>query len=443
MPSLSPTGGYLWPDGETRIIKPPSTLFGGGAVRTAAGLIDGRVISFAKIYRSQPWVAAAIDLQRKQIASLPLHTFRPSGDSSDAHRERLREHPLPALLNNPAPGRSAVDLKGAIALDLFVYGNHLERIIRPRAGATPQGLQRIDWRTVQPLLSENEMSILAWRIFPPEGGPAEILAPEDVLHLRWEGPDGPMGVSPLEQLEVTVRSENAAQRYAASSLRKGGLRGVGVLLNDKTATDATQRELISEEIRNKYSGVDRAFEPYVLTGVADIKSLQVQTAVEAELIKQRQINREEIAGVIGSPPVLIGDLTHATYSNVEAMARLLYTIVLRPSLTLISEQLNAQLIRPVPAWQSEGVWAEWSLDEVLKGDTLQRMTSYMIGRNAGRFTINDIRRRENERPFDHPLADQPLIQVNNTGSLELLDTVARLRDYSTPSGPSGHPNIDP
>lgn len=425
----APRGGYVWPDGSRRSIKPPSTQFGN--VRTATGLIDGKPISFANIYRTQPWAAASVNLPVKQTASLPLQSFMPDGPSEDANRRRLRDHPLPRMLANPAPGRSGTDLKGDIQMGLKVQGNHLERIVRLKPGGEPVGLERIDWRMVQPLLSSDGMTVLAWSVTPMGGGAPEVLGPEDVIHFRWGGPDGPIGVSPFEQLGVTVKSEDAAQRYAQSSLRNGGMRGVGIVLSDKAAQDEAAREAVRQEVKHRHSGPDRAHEPFVFGGVERIESLPVQTAVEAELINQRKVNREEFAAVIGSPPVLIGDLTHATYSNVEAMGRLLYLMVLRPDLALIADQINAQLIANTPEWSSEGVWTEWSLDEVLKGDVVARMKAYKNGRDAGALTINDIRRMENHPPFTDPLADEPLIALNNTG------TLSDLADSSGPSARDG------
>jgi HK97 family phage portal protein len=416
----SPSGGYVWPDGSVQSLAPPSQPLG-TIVDGSVQLIGDRPISYHRLYRTQPWVAAAVHLLQRQTARLPLQTFIPDPDGDDAayNRKRTRDHPLAVVLRRPQPRRSPLDLKAEIMLGLAVQGNHLEEIIRDRPGGVPIGLERIDWRTAKPRLSSDGMRVMQWDITPLGGGPMRRMMPEDVLHFRWPSPDGPIGVSPLQQLGVTVRSEDAAQRYAASSMRHGGMHGVAVRIAKEYATDEEVIETIRHEVMDR-SGPDRANLPYILGGIEAVDKMPVQTAVEAELINQRKVNREEIAAVYGTPPVLIGDLSHATYSNVSEMHGMLYVTILGPWLSLIAEQLDAQLVQPEPNWAFDGVWAEWSLDEVLKGDTKARMEAYLIGLRAGALTINDIRRKENLPPFADPRADEPLIQTNNVAPLSTI-----------------------
>jgi hypothetical protein len=54
------------------------------------------------------------------------------------------------------------------------------------------------------------------------------------------------------------------------------------------------------------------------------------TAVEAELIEQRKLTREEVAACYDIPPPLIGILEYATLANVAEAHRMLYTTILAP-----------------------------------------------------------------------------------------------------------------
>jgi HK97 family phage portal protein len=432
--------GYTWADGSLQTMSPPSAPLGTIAAGSVT-MVGDRPVSYARLYRTQPWVAAAAHLLQRQAARLPIHCFLPTGSGEEYDRERTRTHPLAVLLKSPADGRSPLDLKAEIMLGLAVQGNHLERVVRDRAGGPPVGLERIDWRTAKPILSVDGLRILAWEITPMGGGDTELLAPEDVVHFRWPAPDGPIGVSPLQQLGTTVRSEDAAQRYQASSLKHGGLHGVLIQLEDEWAKDTVLKETIRQEIFHKHSGPDRAHVPYVTGGIKAVETLPIQTAVEAELINQRKVNREEIAAVYGVPPVLIGDLTHATYSNVQEMHSMLYLTVLAPWLSLIANQLDAQLIRRTLAWAGDGVWCEWNLDEVLKGDTKARMESYLIGRHAGALVINDIRRKENLKPFNDPRAEEPIIETNNAEPLSMIGLESN--GLPTPPPPGSAPSLEP
>jgi HK97 family phage portal protein len=131
-----------------------------------------------------------------------------------------------------------------------------------------------------------------------------------------------------------------------------------------------EREELRQEIHDTHGGVDQAFRLMLLSGGMDFKGMS-QTAVEAELIEQRKLDREEVAAVYDIPPPLIGILDHATYSNVAEMHRMLYVTVLGPPLVMLEETIKAELIDPEPAW--EGHFVEFDLSEVLKGDTLKEI----------------------------------------------------------------------
>jgi hypothetical protein len=151
--------------------------------------------------------------------------------------------------------------------------------------------------------------------------------------------------------------------------------------------------------------------------VVDLKPIGEQSAVEAELIRQRQVNREEVAAVYGVPQPLAGILDHGTFANVTELHRIFYVTFLGAHLSLIAGSFQACLIEDEPVWENDAVFLEFNLGEILKGDTLQRYQAYALGVQNGILTLNDIRRMENQPPYPDPKADEPLISANNTRPL--------------------------
>lgn len=412
----------------------PVGLFSGrsGAVR----LVDGKPISYERIYRTQPWVAAAVNLLVRQISRLPLKSYRMQ---ADGQRTRLRSpHPVVALLESGAPTR----LKQQVALGLLVQGNAVFWKGRRPTGAPPAALRHLDWRLLEPQLTRDETHILFWRwTGDSELGIPEFLGPEDVVHFKWEAPDGPIGISPLEQLGVTIRGEEAAQRYQQNTLGNGGNPRVAVTMAPEVRADDANTKLFMAMLAEEYAGPENAGKPWVLGGgVQDVKTL-TQTAVEAELIEQRKVARTEVAAVYQAPPPLIGDLEHATYSNIEELHRILYVTTLGPPLTLIAETLRADVILHVPAWRN--IFCEFDLAEVLKGDMKERLEAYQLAIRNGIKTVNEVRQLENDPKFtDVPAADAPLVQANNMRRLEDLDKPAPAPP-AAPPGPGNAPDPDP
>lgn len=392
------------------------------------GLVAGRTISFARIFRTQPAVASVLRRHAEQAARIPIHGFEYLDPEQDARR-RVRDHPAVALLGRPRPRVPGVRLRWAISLGLKIHGNYVLWKRRPRRGAPPFELWPLDFRLVQPHLDGDTGRVVAWE-WQGQGIPGlkrgELVFPEDTLHFAWDAPDGELGISPLEQLGVTVRSEDAIQRYAEAGWRNGTRFGVGVILDKAAKSDKVSRDGVREEIIAAHGGVDQAFRPAILGGgIIDVKPLGGQTAAEAELIQQRKINREEVAAVIGLPQPLAGILDHATYSNVSELLAALFTTFLAPELSLTSGILQAQLIDDEPAWAGDDIFVDHNLAEVLKADLVKRYNAYKLALAAGFLVLNDVRRLENLEPYADPLADQPLVLGNNVVPLSKLGALPR------------------
>jgi hypothetical protein len=137
------------------------------------------------------------------------------------------------------------------------------------------------------------------------------------------------------------------------------------------------------------------------------------TAVEAELIEQRLLNRVEVASVYDVDPPLLGYLEHATYSNIGEMHKMLYGVTLGPWLSLIAETLNAQLIDTEPSWRDERLFVAFDLTEVLRSDTPEEISAIAAAIGTGVMTPNEGRNRLRARRSPNPAADQLYMPSNN------------------------------
>lgn len=400
MPAIVAPGDRLvLPSGRTSSLKRGSMPF---SVLGAQGarMTDGRNLSFRQIAVEQPWVAIAVTGMARQISRLPLKVYKRKGDDS---RERDRDSRYARALARPGRKRSAANLKYAIACGLLVDGNHVERYFT-RAGRP--GLEALDWRWLIPHVWDNE--VLVWQYCPPDSG-EEWLDPDEVIHYRWEGiKPGPLGTSPLESLGVTVRSEDSAQRYAEANFKNGARPGIGVIM-DPAAELNTQgeREAYRRELDARYKGEDNAGGTMLLGGgVTDVKSLDTQTPVEAELIEVRKINREEILGVYD----WLRPDQNGTQAGSEVLEGLVFKQVLPPWTNVMAEETTTQFINPARPGDH---YAEFDFAEVLRGDPKERMAAYSLAIRLGVLTINDARQLENLPRFDIREADEPLVQANN------------------------------
>lgn len=391
-------------------------------------MLSGRSVSFTDIYRTQPYVASAVNALAKQISRLPLKVYR---RNSQGERERVNDHRLVDLIRAPAPRCSASQLKQWMAIPMLLHGNSaLVKTRRERVGP-PNRLWPLDWRYLNAHVVHSQIEF--WR--STEFGSTVRLDPEDIVHFGWEAPDGRIGVSPLQQLGVTVRIEKSAQEYQESYLQHGFRPPAGIKLPEGVGIDKEVRQELREDIVQNYGGAANAALPVLLPNGYELVTV-AHNAHEAELIEQRKLTREEVAAVYSVPQPLMGILDHATYSNVAELHRMLYTTVLGPWLTLFEETFKAQVIDPEPAFA--GLFVEFELAEVLKGDKLKEIAALKMAVQSGLLTINEAREVQNRPRFDAAWCDQPLIPANNLRSApEPEQSESELRELAA-SGRNGN-----
>jgi HK97 family phage portal protein len=367
-------------------------------------------VSYQQLYKEQPWVAAVVNKLARQIARLPLKVYELD---SQGERARVTSGRLWQALEHPAQRKAPIDLKQWLAFPVLLHGNSVTAKVRSETGGPTTGFERLEWPSLEAPNPQHDH----W-IYRKAGEKTRIFQPADVVHIAWLAPEGEIGISPLEQLGVTLQIEDAAQRHQRSFLRNG-VRPSGVVKTPQgIVLDPELRAEIRRDIAANLAGPERAGNPVLLPGGVEWEGLSFN-AQEAELIEQRRLTREEVAAVYDVPPPMIGILDKATYSNINEQHRMLFTTVLAPWLVLVEEQLKAQAIDG----EHDGQWVEFDLRDVLRGDPVAEANALKTQVQSGLLTLNEARAIMNRAPIDHPNADRPMIPTNNVGFIgdELAD----------------------
>ena len=404
--SMESTGGFptwfppMWSDGE----RYPNGLTDG---------LDGPLRSFEAIYRSQPILAGVIDMIAMRAATLPFAAFEGSQDGS---REQIpRSDSLATLLRRPRPRSTTVHLLSHIFTSLFVHGNALVAKLKTTADSElpPDMLWPLDWARVT-AYGEDGGDVEWWGTFQ-FGGQELFARAEDTLHFAWPGPSGgPVGVSPLEKLGVTVRLEDAAQRYQTANFRNGNRPSNAITFEKELKRD--QMDINRAAIDAFHRGVDRAGRTIMLSGGAKIQALSM-SPVEAALIQQRHVNREEIAIVFGLSGPSLTDSTNSALGNVAERFRAFYRDVLPPWASLVVETFEAQLLDPEPAWMDRLVRFDFS--DKLRGEPREQAETLKILVEGGIIDRDEARYDVGKRPRGGN-AGKLTINANNQASLDSL-----------------------
>ena len=275
--------------------------------------------------RSVPAIWAMLDLIASSIAALPVMVFRRDGQGVETVD---LDHPANELLMEPGAGWNKIEAIEYWIAEAARTGSSYLRILR-----TPDG-RPMDW---WPLMSGSITSQTAesgrvfYRITKQAGvigAPAnEILSADDIAILRYRmSDDGYRGLNPSWWQGQAISTGHAQagqdESFASRGLRHGGLISVDGKLQPDTA----------QSLRQAFEGVfddPRAGKMAVLDQGAKFSSLNV-TPNDAQWNETRNLTIQEMARIYGVPPSAIGEVSKATFSNVEEQQRQLVRHAVMP-----------------------------------------------------------------------------------------------------------------
>ena len=388
-------------------------FYGYERARVAAG--------YDLLYRRQLWVGVVVGKRARGTARLPLKVYlrdelnRPEARAGD---------PYAALLRNPCPGVSPFRFWEWTSATYDVFGEAFWLKQRDRGGR-PYALRPLHPTAMTPREGRWDFDNGAVRM--------DRIDPADLVHFKTYHPtDSTRGLSSLEQLRDTLENERAA-RTATSAFWANGARPGFALTHPSNLSEAAQTRLRAQW-EQSYSGARNAGKTIILEEGMEAKVLQL-TQEDAQYVETRKLNREEVCAAYDVPPPVVHILDHATYSNITEQMRSMYRDTMAPHLKGFESDLDTQLRAPDFA---EDVYAEFLMDEVLRGDFEQRAAAYKA---ADYMTVAEKRRAENLPYVEGSdvilvnTASVPLNQLSGDGTLSPLDQAALIQKLYLGVGP--------
>ena len=213
-----------------------------------------------------------------------------------------------------------------------------------------------------------------------------ILKPEDVLHIPGLGFDGLVGYSPIAMAKNAIGMASACEEYGASFFANGASPGAvlehpGVLKDPEKVRTAWQEA---------YGGPHKANRVAVLEEGMKFTPISINPQ-DAQFLETRKFQIEEIARIFRVPLHLIGDLDHATFSNIEEQSLEYVQYTLQPWLIRWEQAIQRSLFTPE---EKKTMFCRFNVDGLLRGNYQSRMQGYSIGIANGFMSVNDVRALE-------------------------------------------------
>jgi HK97 family phage portal protein len=332
---------------------------------------------------------ACLRLIASTIGSLPLPAYRRGRDGVPVE---ARDSTLYKVLHDsPNADQTPVDYLEFVAVSLMMRGNHYARKLK-------EGSRLIGLEPVRPdIVNVQRRADGSLRYRWSFDGEHWDLGEEDVFHIRGFG-GGPLsGLSVVSYARESLGIAIAADR-AAGSMFANGVQPTGAL-TFKEFLNEDQRAIARGDLSEQFAGSHNAGKPFILEGDATWTQISMK-ADDAQLLESRGWSVEEICRWFGVPPFMIGhnEKTTSWGTGIEQMLLGFQKFTLNPYLRRIEQAIRKQLL--TPAERAQGLFAEFNLEGLLRGDSAGRSSFYRTMTQIGVMTVNECRAKENLPPIE-------------------------------------------
>jgi HK97 family phage portal protein len=359
----------LWRNEKRDIpMSAPLRAWGQGDVSLSESAID-TALRLIPVY-------AAVSLIVDSIAIMPVHIYQ---DGPGGRKVLMPEQP--ALVDSPHPNSlfTRVEWVQQFGASFLLRGNAYGYIVQTDNAGTPT---KIAW------LNPDSVRVDESGALPEYYQGEKKLDKGRLIHIPWfPKPGSVVGLSPIGQFKAQFETTSLASGYGRSWFKQSGV-PKGHLKFAAGPLDTEQATIAKDRFKAAVSGNDI----FVSGNDWDWKALSVAPN-EAQFLETIQAGATEVAAIFRVSPEDIGGKSgdSLTYSTLEMAQLRLQTRALQPVFT----RLEAHMKRVVPP----GQYYKFNPDALIRTDIKARMEAYQIALNAGIYTQDFVRDKEDQAPM--------------------------------------------
>ncbi len=374
----------------------------------------GKSVTIESALESTP-IYAGVKMISEDLGTLPFHIYSRSKDGKNT--ERALDHPLYRALHDlPNPDLSAGEFVEMLTASAILTGTGYARIDRMRSGTF---LWPLPAGTITP--DRNQAGSLFF-VYKDGNSVSKTYSKDQIFNLRGFTLNGVTGDQMLRRARHAIGLTMAMEEHAGRYFSQGSLvdvvieRPVGAApWNDSTVKN------FKKAWKEWHNGVENDHGLAVIQEGAQVKVL-TPNAANSQLIEQRIFQIQEACRILRIPPHKLGEMSHATFSNIEEQDIEYISMTLSPwvhrwrqtvyrCLLTIDEQLAGQL------------YAEQDVEAFKRGKFDAQSEGFRKLLEKGVYSINEVRRLLNLNPV--PGGDEHFIQLN-MGPVEQIAAGASL-----------------
>lgn len=310
-------------------------------------------------------VFAAVEIISNSVASLPIHIKDLQGN--------IIQHPLDSVFANSQ--LTKFTLIKQLIVDMLINGNGIAYIERKNGLPVlliycPKSTYTIHFDNLKRKITYDIPSISNKPVLP-----------KDVIHILKNTINGFEGKGLLyyasRVLGIGQAAENQADNYFSSGC---GLNGI--LKSSKHLSKKQQLE-IQQSWNSAHSG-NNGNGLAVLPVDLDYIALG-NSASDSQLLESRLFTVQEVARFFSISPVLLQDLSHSSYSTLEASQLEFLVHTLQPYIEILQDEFNRKLV------PERDVVIDWDELHLLKSDQSSTASYLSTMVSSGILSINECR----------------------------------------------------
>lgn len=340
-----------------------------------------------------PTVKAAITAITNRFGVMPPHVLQKTTSGGRTVKEPLPSHPVEKLLAKPNGWQSRADYWRDAVSRYLRYGNFYAFQARGVTGPIRQ-LVPLDPSQTEPKQDADWNVTIRTRT---DAGGYRELPYAQVHHVRTAARNGIKGDSPIIDVRETIALEIAAEKFGASFFGNGALPGFVFEYMDGSQgfkTDEERRAFL-DEFQERYTKQGRFRAILPPKGIKMGSPIPIEND-KAQFLQLRQHQRTVIAGALGIPPHLVGDLSKGTFNNVEQQDANFTINAILPIARVFEAAMERDLLTQED--RNAGVIIRFNLDAIMRADFQKRQSGLNTMRMAGVINANEWREMEGMNP---------------------------------------------
>jgi HK97 family phage portal protein len=357
------------------------------ALATLFGDLDGVNVTPESAMRVTA-VYACVSLISETLAGLPLHVYQKVGND----RNRAETHPIYRLLHDmPTAGLTSFEWREIMFSHTALRGDGYARIVTRPDGSIRE-LPLIMPTHIEPF--RDTKGRIAYRWIPDGVGPVKVLFDDEVLRIPHKMLDGLHSMSPITTHKATIGNAMAANKFL-SAFYKNSASPKGALVTPELLNDEAAK-LLREKWEQRHMGPNNAGRIAIFDGGMKWENIGM-TMDDAQYLELQAFSVTDIARIYLVPPHKIGELSNATFSNIEHQAIAFVSDTILRWVRRAEQRFNAYLLSE--ADRLMGYYIAFDLNGLLRGDSTARANFYRALFYVGAISPNEIRNREDMNPY--------------------------------------------